>query len=933
MTINNVKLNFALSFVKNGFTIIPADDSKHPLIEWEEWKEEDKIPDETQILKWNEQFNNPNWAVITKKRLIILDFERYEDATTYFKNFEELKQQTLIVKTAHGGIHIYGINKGNEISRHTKIFGHEHEVDLLNGKGYALLPFSIIDHAKCDAKKTCDHTSKTMYEIISTTTEITETNNDNDFVQNIFQRAVELKWITPEYAKEKIKEWALEQNQNDNENEENKNLQLSDKAMELILEGIFAKNEKFKEIYTTGNYEKYGYASSSEAEEYLITILISLGIDNETINKIIKKSKTYHIHKYKKESDQDKYIEHSIKKGKSFIERSQNEQNENLENTNVLEFPIDENKLGLIIYDDEYTTIKLITFRKKQKNENEEQEETKKQEIEIVRFQGKIIRPVWIDEKEIGFEIERNNKNEALFINDVLTFLGKDYFLSNQKLYHLRQILESFITYTKNTKKIEYYYSTPIQVINDKIEVHYKDMEKINIEKNLRLIREYYNNATFPESFLSEFAFTLIAPLFYELKKKSKKGVQTPYFLKLGETKSGKTPQSYIFIGKGYDLNLEDYYFPYERIKTEFTMMKTLAKTNFPLIFDDITTDWILKNKENLKSYGQTNTFGSRGRGDQTISNYEGKSGLIFTMNTYLRPDEDLATTLRFIIFYYTIEHKKRVNRDLYTKFFNSLDDGFMFPIFNEIFGNKDINEILNIVENFTLSFDWIRFMINEINNLCKKYNIEPFPIPDYKYLTDVDNAYELFQAFVSEYERIEEAETQVIDEDVIKKMKYRSPFENEIKVEEKQNRIYVKFTAGAYKKMAKILNLPYKNVADFISNIYEHSLVKVAYNGKPKSIKIKYPQNPVKVYTLYIEKEQLNENDIIESIKEEFNLSNPINENDLKDYLIKEFDFNDNKTEKFINNLISNGFFKEKEIEANDEKRKVLEFQGGISK
>ncbi|MGC9124364.1 MAG: bifunctional DNA primase/polymerase, partial [Thermoplasmata archaeon] len=332
MTINNVKLNFALFFAKNGFTIIPADDSKHPLIEWEEWKDEGKIPSESQILEWNEQFNNPNWAVITKKRLIVLDFERYEDATTFFKNFEELKQQTLIVKTAHGGIHIYALNKGNEIGRHTKILGHEHEIDLLNGIGYALLPYSEIDHSKCDAKKPCDHKSITTYEIISSTTEIIETNYNNDFVQKLFHRAIEIGWITPEYANEKIKEWTQEQNQSENKNEENKDIHLSDQAIELILEGIFAKNEKFKEIYTTGNYEKYGYASSSEAEEYLITILISLGIDNETIGRIIKKSKTYHVHKYKKESDQDKYIELSIKKGKSFLERSQNEQNENLEN-------------------------------------------------------------------------------------------------------------------------------------------------------------------------------------------------------------------------------------------------------------------------------------------------------------------------------------------------------------------------------------------------------------------------------------------------------------------------------------------------------------------------------------------------------------------------------------------------------------------------
>jgi hypothetical protein len=332
----NKKLAFALNFAQKNFTVIPVDDNKRPLVRWEEWKDEDKIPDKAQILEWDEQFNHPNWAVITKKNLIILDFEKFEDATTFFKNFENLKNETLIVKTAHGGAHIYAINKGNEIGRHTKIFGHEHEVDLLNGQGYALLPFSEIDHSKCDIKKPCDHKSITQYEIISTTTEIFEINENNDFLERLFHRAVEIGWISQEEANEKVKEWTGQDRENENENDDKKNNELSDEAIELILEGIFAKNEKFRDIYTTGDYQKYGYASSSEAEEYLITILVSLGIDDSIINRIIKKSKTYHIHKYRKERDVDKYIELSIRKAKAFLENSQENRdvkNENTENS------------------------------------------------------------------------------------------------------------------------------------------------------------------------------------------------------------------------------------------------------------------------------------------------------------------------------------------------------------------------------------------------------------------------------------------------------------------------------------------------------------------------------------------------------------------------------------------------------------------------
>ncbi|MGC9123595.1 MAG: hypothetical protein ACP5IB_05965 [Thermoplasmata archaeon] len=345
MTLDNKKLEFALSFVKRGFTIVPVDDSKRPLVKWEEWKDEDKIPDKAQILEWDEQFNHPNWAVITKKNLIILDFEKFEDATTFLKNFKNIKNETLVVKTAHGGLHVYAINKGDEIGRHTKIFGRQHEVDLLNGQGYALLPYSEIDHSKCDVKKPCDHKSITQYEVLSTTTEIFDTNQNNDLIQKLFHRAVEVGWLSQEEANQKIKEWTGQNRENENESNDKKNNELSDEAIELILEGIFEKNEKFRDIYTTGDYEKYGYASSSEAEEFLITILVSFGIDDETIGRIIKKSKTDHIHKYKRERDVDKYIELSIRKAKAFLEKSkenenkgteeksQNEGNENTENS------------------------------------------------------------------------------------------------------------------------------------------------------------------------------------------------------------------------------------------------------------------------------------------------------------------------------------------------------------------------------------------------------------------------------------------------------------------------------------------------------------------------------------------------------------------------------------------------------------------------
>ena len=197
------KLDFALKMAELGYTVIPVNDNKRSFVSWDVYKQ--KIPSKEQIRAWNREFSNPNYAVITGKKLIVLDFETYEDATKFFAKFEELKGKTLVVRTAHGGVHIYFSNLDDSPGRHTKIFDQGHDVDLLSGDGYALLPYSEIDHSKCDPKKPCDHASKTVYEIISQTDEILS--YEGEIVKDLFDRAVKLNWISEERAKGRIREW------------------------------------------------------------------------------------------------------------------------------------------------------------------------------------------------------------------------------------------------------------------------------------------------------------------------------------------------------------------------------------------------------------------------------------------------------------------------------------------------------------------------------------------------------------------------------------------------------------------------------------------------------------------------------------------------------------------------------------------------------
>jgi len=257
-----------------GFSIIPVDDKKEAIIEWKEFQ--DKRPSWEKIQEWENRFNHPNWAVICgsiSRGLVILDFEDKKDAITFFGNdkFEKLKETTLVIETPHNGVHIPFIVKGRIPRRQTKIFGYQHEVDLLGDGGYALIPGSMIDHSKCKPQKPCDHKSIGEYRIISTSTDIIEA---QDIEALIRKRAHELNW--------KIKL-----------TEDNNKIgtDTDDQEIDQTIQILKSKDKKFSNVFE-GNFKEYRYPSRSEAEEYLLVRLVLYGFSDEIINEIMLKSKT-----------------------------------------------------------------------------------------------------------------------------------------------------------------------------------------------------------------------------------------------------------------------------------------------------------------------------------------------------------------------------------------------------------------------------------------------------------------------------------------------------------------------------------------------------------------------------------------------------------------------------------------------------------------
>jgi len=293
-------------FHEKGFTIIPVDDAKEPLIKWKDFQK--TKPTLEQIMEWDKKFNKPNFAVINghiSNGLVIIDFENINDAITFFgpEKFEELKKKTLVVQTPHNGIHVCAMEKTKMPNRHTKIFGEEHPADLLGEGGYALIPGSKIDHSKCKPEKPCDHKSIGEYKIISTTTDII---TSEDIENEIKERAKELGWKFTIDEKEK---------------------KTTIQSVDQIINDLKTKNKKFERLME-GNTE--GYPSRSEAEEAVITILVSELLSDEQIYEIMNKCK---IGKWQEEDEN--YRTRTIRNAREWLRQKKLEEETKKQNEEI----------------------------------------------------------------------------------------------------------------------------------------------------------------------------------------------------------------------------------------------------------------------------------------------------------------------------------------------------------------------------------------------------------------------------------------------------------------------------------------------------------------------------------------------------------------------------------------------------------------------
>lgn len=463
-----------------------------------------------------------------------------------------------------------------------------------------------------------------------------------------------------------------------------------------------------------------------------------------------------------------------------------------------------------------------------------------KGEVEILRFHGSIGPIYSIDDGVYGIGIQLNGARQEVFtLQDAIKFLRSHFSLTASKVQHLTEVIEGYAADEVNKGHAIPFSSSPINVQKDVITVNYPgNLDTCSILSNLR---DFWPKAPHSDAFLVYLAHFLTAPLHYELKVRSRKNIKIPFILSSGVTGTGKTDTGHLIIGRGYSIAKEKYFLVQNRVRTIFTLTKHLEESNLPAILDDMSEEWIIKHKEELKAMVQAGNFGDRGLSDQTMNFYRAMRTLLITINDDIRSDSDRALDGRMILLRFTSENRSRIDRQEWDSLFNALPEGFMIQLFKEVFAGKNINDTLRDVRKFNDPEEWVNWGIDLINELCDKYQVEHFEYfsPEEEGSTYVTNAMEIIESFIAEWNRIERGRESYTDKDnvVHERNRYISRVDGEIDVRIKDDRLFILFTGHAFKEINNSLRTPYKNATNFLNNINSSDQgVRVENQGRIKS-------------------------------------------------------------------------------------------------
>ena len=448
---------------------------------------------------------------------------------------------------------------------------------------------------------------------------------------------------------------------------------------------------------------------------------------------------------------------------------------------------------------------------------------------------------------EYGVKLKLDRQSFNLTAGAAVQLFRNEFFLKPDQAQKLMQVISAYINAYVEKGNVENLSISPVGVDDGKINVDFGGLDNKNI---LSSILQYVPFSTHPDAFVGLFGWSVLAPLHFALKNISESIIQPPLMLFQGSPKGGKSSIANLFLGRGFSMPKNKFYLGAERVRTTATLNVHLNESNLPALIDDVKVSWIVKNKDNFKSYVQTGIFADRGKPNAIeINEFRGLRSFVMTSNDHYGGDVDQATANRMLIFDFNIYNVEREDKKKFSDFFASLPKGFLISLIKELFSGKNIDEIYHDIEIFDSPEEWVNYGIRLINSLCSAYNLSQFFYIKSKNAFDYSsNAFEVFQAYLSEWDRLEASlKNRSILGEGIQLQTYRSKIETEFKIEEEKGRIFLYFTPSSFKtlEMMQGLKLPYESATDFISNVQSTDRLRVEHNGMLKSVRLSgYPRH-----------------------------------------------------------------------------------------
>ena len=405
---------------------------------------------------------------------------------------------------------------------------------------------------------------------------------------------------------------------------------------------------------------------------------------------------------------------------------------------------------------------------------------------------------------------DNNNKFINATINGNSNYYSLDDFKSEIKKFavtgaHLEKIMQFLLSYINdenNIKNAKIVHPDNIYIENKIIKV--SDTYNIDKIKTIKTIFKLYKISTSPDNLITNLVYFISATLSYFFRSDGK---LFPYLINAGVPGSGKTTIPVLFAVKGYNQLDSEAHLIMNDVKTNYTLMKSLSRSILPTIQEETTNSWIQFQSELLKAMADSIHAGSRGYLN-TVKHSEARSQLSMDSNDFI--DAKLAEADRFIVCSYPKETREKQNIKQFNEISSELPDGFMFSLFDAVFGGKNIDDVIkriySVKNRNEIKKSLIKYVLDKLNSITPDVH---FDMPDFDTFKTEKNLLdwpaELYNNLDYIYRQISNGE------------KIGTYNLNKSQLARNDKKIYI--TRTGFSILQKALNLPFKSIDEFDNN------------------------------------------------------------------------------------------------------------------